>query len=128
GLPGDAGFWQMPNELFDINWDLLDEQGVIAITNSVGLERSPRLTAREAAALLAGLQLASTIPGVGDSALFAGLLAQLARGAGHPHVFAGVLAHLARGASSAPAEMILASAPVDEARNAVSAALRERVA
>ncbi len=42
GLPGDAGFWQMPNELFDINWDLLDEQGVIAITNSVGLERSPR--------------------------------------------------------------------------------------
>ena len=111
GLPGDGGYWQMANDLFDIDWDLLDERGIIVITNSVGLERSPRLTAREAAALLAGLQLASTIPGVGDTDLFAGLLAKLARGA-----------------SSAPAEMILASAPVDEARNAVSAALRERVA
>ncbi len=111
GLPGDGGYWQMANDLFDIDWDLLDERGIIVITNSVGLERSPRLTAREAAALLAGLQLASTIPGVGDTDLFAGLLAKLARGA-----------------SSAPAEMILASAPVDEARNAVSEALRERVA
>ena len=111
GLPGDGGYWQMANDLFDIDWELLDERGIIVITNSVGLERSPRLTAREAAALLAGLQLASTIPGVGDTDLFAGLLAKLARGA-----------------SSAPAEMILASAPVDEARNAVSEALRERVA
>ena len=63
GLPGDGGYWQMPNELFDIDWDLLDERDTIAITNSVGLERSPKLTAREAAALLAGLQLAQTIPG-----------------------------------------------------------------
>ena len=71
GLPGDGGYWQMANDLFDIDWDLLDERGIIVITNSVGLERSPRLTAREAAALLAGLQLASTIPGVGDTDLFA---------------------------------------------------------
>ncbi|HAM13113.1 MAG TPA: WYL domain-containing protein, partial [Microbacterium sp.] len=55
GLPGDSGYWQMANELFDIDWDLLDERDLIAITNSVGLERAPRLTAREAAALLAGL-------------------------------------------------------------------------
>ena len=61
GLPGDSGYWQMANELFDIDWDLLDERDLIAITNSVGLERAPRLTAREAAALLAGLQLAATI-------------------------------------------------------------------
>jgi len=111
GLPGEAGFWQMPNELFDINWDLLDEQGVIAITNSVGLERSPRLTAREAAALLAGLQLARAIPGVGDTELFAGLLAKLSRGT-----------------SAAPADVIVASEPVDEVRSAVAEALRERVA
>ena len=26
GLPGDGGYWQMPNELFDIDWELLDEQ------------------------------------------------------------------------------------------------------
>jgi proteasome accessory factor C len=111
GLPGDAGFWQMPNELFDINWDLLEEQDLIVITNWVGLERSPKLTAREAAALLAGLQLARTIPGVGDTELFAGLLAKLSRGS-----------------SAAPADVIVASEPVDEVRSAVADALRRRVA
>ena len=43
----------MANDLFDIDWDLLDEQDLIVITNTVGLERTPRLSAREAAALLA---------------------------------------------------------------------------
>ncbi|WP_243074711.1 YafY family protein [Microbacterium sp. SS28] len=111
GLPGDSGFWQMPNELFDIDWDLLTQQDLIVITNSVGLERSPKLTAREAAALLAGLQLARTIPGVGDSEIFAGLLAKLSRGA-----------------SAAPAEVIVASEPVDEVRSIVASAVRERLA
>src|SRR6185437_5074990 len=53
--PGDAGYWQMPNDLFDIDWELLDEQDTIVITNTVALERAPKLTAREAAALLAKL-------------------------------------------------------------------------
>ncbi len=81
GLPGERGYWQLPHDLFDIDWDLLDRDDVIAITNTVGLERSPRLTAREAAALLAGLQLARSLPGFGDSELVTGLLAKLARGA-----------------------------------------------
>ena len=100
GLPGDRGYWQMAYDLFDIDWDLLDERDLIVITNSVGLERSPKLTAREAAALLAGLQLARSIPGVGDTDLYAGLLAKLARGA-----------------SGTPAEVILASEPVDAVRD-----------
>ncbi len=111
GLPGDGGFWQMPNELFDIDWELLEQRDIVVITNSVGLERSPKLTAREAAALLVGLQLARTIPGVGDTDLFAGLLAKLARGA-----------------SSTPAEVILAPEPVDQVRDLVAAALRRQVA
>lgn len=111
GLPGESGFWQMANDLFDIDWDLLDERDLIVITNSVGLERTPRLTAREAAALLAGLQLAATLPGVGDSGIVQGLLAKLARGA-----------------SSAPAELIVAPDAVDDLRIAVAAALRDRVA
>lgn len=111
GLPGDGGYWQMANDLFDIDWDLLDTQDIIVITNSVGLERSPKLTAREAAALLAGLQLARTIPGVGDTDLFTGLLAKLARGA-----------------SSTPAEVIVAPGPVDTVRDAVAGALRRGVA
>lgn len=111
GLPGDSGYWQMANELFDIDWDLLDERDLIVITNSVGLERAPRLTAREAAALLTGLQLAATIPGVGDSELYAGLLAKLARGA-----------------SRTPAEVVVASEPVDAVRRLVAEALARQVA
>jgi len=111
GLPGDRGYWQMANDLFDIDWDLLDERDLIVITNSVGLERAPKLTAREAAALLAGLQLARSIPGVGDTELYAGLLAKLARGA-----------------SGIPAEVILATEPVDAVRDLVSDALRRGVA
>ena len=111
GLPGERGYWQMANDLFDIDWDLLDEQDLIVITNSVALERSPKLTAREAAALLAGLQLARSIPGVGDTDLSAGLLAKLSRGA-----------------SATPAEVILAPEPVDAVRDLVAEALRQRVA
>jgi proteasome accessory factor C len=111
GLPGEGGFWQLPNDLFDIDWDLLDERDLIVITNSVGLERAPRLTAREAAALLAGLQLARSLPGVGDSDVITGLLAKLARGA-----------------SSAPADVIVAPGPVDDVRVVVDAALKRGVA
>lgn len=111
GLPGEAGYWQLPNELFDIDWDLLDREEIIAITNTVGLERSPRLTAREAAALLAGLQLARTLPGVGDNELVTGLLAKLARGA-----------------SATPAAVIVAPGPVDGVRDVVDRALRAHVA
>ncbi len=111
GLPGDGGFWQMANDLFDIDWDLLDAHDRISITHSVGLERTPRLTAREAAALLAGLQVAAALPGVGDSGVVQGLLAKLARGAGQT-----------------PAEVIVAPAPVDEVRTTVADALRRGVA
>lgn len=109
GLPGDSGFWQMANDLFDIDWALLEEQDRVVITNAVGLERTPKLTAREAAALLAGLQVARSIPGVGDTEAYAGLLAKLSRGA-----------------SSAPADVIVAPGPVDAVRKAVATALRQQ--
>ena len=81
GRPGDSGFWQLPHDLFDIDWDLLDTQDRIALTQTVGLEQAPRLTAREAAALLAGLQLAAGLPGIAGSPVLAGLLTKLSRGA-----------------------------------------------
>jgi proteasome accessory factor C len=111
GRPGDGGYWQLPNDLFDIDWDLLDQQDRIALTHTVGLEHAPRLTAREAAALLAGLQLTGSLPGLGDSDIVGGLLAKLSRGAG-----------------TTPAEVIVAPAPVDAARDTVDAALRAGVA
>lgn len=111
GLPGDSGYWQQPHELFDINWDLLDQDGVIEITNDVGLRRVPRFTAREAAALLAGLQMVAAVPAVSDSGLVAELLAKLSRAA-----------------ADAPADVVIAPGAVDEVRDAVSEALRRRVA
>lgn len=111
GLPGDSGYWQQPHELFDINWDLLDEEDIIEITNDVGLRRVPRFTAREAAALLAGLQMVAAVPAVSDSGLVAGLLAKLARAA-----------------ADAPADVVIAPSAVDEVRDAVSAALSRGVA
>lgn len=111
GLPGDSGYWQQPHELFDINWDLLDQEDTIEITHDVGLRRVPRFTAREAAALLAGLQMVAAVPAVSDTGLVAGLLAKLASAA-----------------SSAPADVVIAPVAVDEVRGVVSEALRRRVA
>lgn len=111
GLPGEDGWYQMPNEMFDIDWDLLEEHDVILIKEKVALDRAPRLTAREAAALLAGLQLARGIPGVADTEVYARLVEKLARGA-----------------SGAPAELVVAPEPVDEVRSLVSCALTARVA
>ncbi|CAI7678224.1 unnamed protein product, partial [Penicillium discolor] len=97
GLPGEAGYWQQPQEMFDINWDLLDLEDVIEITNDVALRRVPRFTAREAAALLAGLQMVAAVPAVSDSGLVAGLISKLSRGA-----------------ADAPADVVVAPTAVDE--------------
>lgn len=101
GLPGG-----MDNELFSIDWDAFDEQDEIVLVNVVAFERAPRLTSREAAALLAGLQLAQAVPLVAEQGVVAGLIAKLARGAG-----------------AAPGELVLAPDPVDDVRATVSDAL-----
>ncbi|MGL3150776.1 helix-turn-helix transcriptional regulator [Microbacterium sp. A82] len=111
GLPGEDGFWQQPQEMFDINWDLLDQEDIIEITNEVGLRRVPRFTAREAAALLTGLQMVAAVPAVAGSGLVAGLLAKLSRAA-----------------ADAPAEVVIAPTRVDNVRNLVSAAVDQQVA
>ena len=111
GLPGDSGYWQPPQELFDIDWDLLDQQDVIEITNGVALRRVPRFSAREASALLAGLQLVASVPAVADSGLVAGLIGKLSRGA-----------------ADAPADVVVVPGAVDEVRSLVSQALRDQVA
>jgi proteasome accessory factor C len=111
GLPGEGGYWQQPHELFDINWDLLDDEGIIEITNDVGLRRVPRFTAREAAALLAGLQMVAAVPAVSDSGLVSGLLAKLSRAA-----------------ADAPADVVIAPSGVDEVRDVVARALSSGVA
>lgn len=111
GLPGEGGYWQQPHEMFDINWDLLDDEDIIEITNQVGLRRVPRFTAREAAALLAGLQMVAAVPAVAGSGLVSGLFAKLSRAA-----------------ADAPADVVVVPSAVDEVRDIVSAALDRSVA
>lgn len=111
GLPGDSGYWQLPQEMFDIDWDLLDEHDVIEITNDVALRRVPRFTAREAAALLAGLQMVASVPAVSESGLVSGLMAKLSRGS-----------------ADAPLDLVVAPVAVSEVQTVVSRALHEGVA
>lgn len=111
GLPGESGYWQLPQEMFDIDWDLLDEHDIIEITNDVALRRVQRFTAREAAALLAGLQTVAAVPAVAESGLVAGLMAKLSRGS-----------------AGAPPALVVAPVEVTEVQDVVSRALHEGVA
>lgn len=54
GIPGDSGLYQH-QDLFDINWDAYEEHDVVELWNHVGLDATPRFSAREAATLVAGL-------------------------------------------------------------------------
>jgi proteasome accessory factor C len=80
GIPGVTKTYG-PEDLFDIDWDALDDRDEIVITNRVVIDDAPRFSAREAAALIAGLQYLQAIPGAADSDVLAGLIAKLARGA-----------------------------------------------
>ncbi len=80
GVPGDtAGY--LHGDLFDIDWGALEDHDEIVLTNRVAIDDAPRLSAREAAALIAGLQSIARLPGVGESVALRGLIDKLARGA-----------------------------------------------
>jgi len=80
GVPGDSATYQH-NDLFDISWDDLEERDEIVLTNRVAIDDSPRFSAREASALIAGLQYLSTLPEYGEHGAVHTLIAKLARGA-----------------------------------------------
>ncbi|GGF32592.1 helix-turn-helix transcriptional regulator [Subtercola lobariae] len=80
GVPGETAQYQH-GDLFDIAWDDFEESDEIQITHRVALDDSPRFSAREAAALIAGLQYLQALPESLDSSVLSGLMAKLARGA-----------------------------------------------
>lgn len=80
GVPGDTTQYQH-GDLFDISWDDFDERDEIVITHMVALDDSPRFSAREAAALIAGLQYLQSLPENVDSGVYSSLMDKLARGA-----------------------------------------------
>lgn len=80
GIPGDTAMYQ-PDDLFDIAWDEFEDNDEIVLTNLVAIDDSPRFSAREAAALIAGLQYLSALPENADREAIATLTAKLSRGA-----------------------------------------------
>ena len=79
GVPGSDSNYQH-GDLFDIDWDAFDQNEII-ITQLVAIDDSPRFSAREASALIAGLQYLQSLPENVDSAAYSSLAAKLARGA-----------------------------------------------
>lgn len=80
GVPGDTSSYQH-GDLFDIAWDAFEDDDEIVITNLVAIDDAPRFSAREAAALIAGLQYLSSLPEVADRTAVDSLMAKLSRGA-----------------------------------------------
>lgn len=80
GIPGPDGMY-MPYDLFDIDWDLFLHDRVVKVTNHVELTRAPRLTAREAATLIAGLQYIEALAGSSDKRSIKTLREKLSAGA-----------------------------------------------
>ncbi|QEO10028.1 helix-turn-helix transcriptional regulator [Protaetiibacter larvae] len=80
GIPGDTASYQH-EDLFDIDWDAFLDDDEIAITQHVGIDDAPRFSAREAAALIAGLQYLQALPENADRATLRGLVAKLSHGA-----------------------------------------------
>jgi len=80
GVPGETTQYQH-GDLFDISWDDFDDRDEIVITHKVALDDSPRFSAREAAALIAGLQYLQSLPENIDGGVYSSLMDKLARGA-----------------------------------------------
>ena len=80
GVPGDTSQY-LPGDLFDIEWGQFEADDTIVLTHLVAIEDSPRFSAREAAALIAGLQYLSSLPENADGEAIASLMAKLSRSA-----------------------------------------------
>lgn len=79
GVPGETASYQH-GDLFDIAWDDFEDNDQIVLTNMVAIDDSPRFSAREATAFIAGLQYLSSLPEYADRAAIATLSAKLTKG------------------------------------------------
>ncbi|WP_110589157.1 helix-turn-helix transcriptional regulator [Microbacterium suaedae] len=102
-----GGFYT--GEMFDLDWERLEEDDIVRLTRTVGIERVQRFTTREAAALIAGLQLVAAAPGAADAETLDALRSKLSRGAGGGDL-----------------GVVTVDSPVDELRTLLSQAVRDR--
>jgi proteasome accessory factor C len=79
GVPGETKQYQH-EDLFDIQWDEFETNDTIVLTNLVAIDEAPRFSAREAAALIAGLQYLSSVPDIAERDAISSLMAKLTRG------------------------------------------------
>lgn len=79
GVPGETRQY-LHGDLFDIQWDEFENNDTIVLTHLVAIDDSPRFSAREAAALIAGLQYLSALPENSDRDAISSLMAKLTRG------------------------------------------------
>jgi proteasome accessory factor C len=80
GIPGETGVYQH-EDLFDINWDLFEQENTVELWKHIGVESTPKFSAREAAALVAGLQYISGIVPDQDRTTVEKLVTKIALGA-----------------------------------------------
>lgn len=83
GIPGETRQY-LHGDLFDILWDEFETNDRIVLTHQVAIDDSPRFSAREAAALIAGLQYLCALPHNADTDAIASLMAKLTRGSSAP--------------------------------------------
>jgi proteasome accessory factor C len=82
GIPGENLAYSHL-DLFDIDWDLFEEQRLITFWNTVAIDHSPRFTAREASALIAGLQYLAAHPAYSGREDIDEVLGKIKRGSSH---------------------------------------------
>lgn len=109
GVPGQTHQY-LHGDLFDIQWDEFEANDRIVLTHQVAIDDSPRFSAREAAALIAGLQYLSALPENADRDAIASLMAKLTRGA-----------------SAAPSQLAVSSRVSGDAITVIQSAVREGV-
>ncbi|GAA2188126.1 YafY family protein [Leucobacter alluvii] len=68
GVPGETMNYQ-DEDLFDIDWDALEQQDLVSLTRTVAVDDAPRFAPMETAALIAGLQALTSMLGPEDAAL-----------------------------------------------------------
>ncbi len=80
GIPGETKQYQH-GDLFDIAWGEFLDKDIIVLTHQVAIDEVPRFSAREAAALIAGLQYLAALPEHNNRDAITSLMAKLTRGA-----------------------------------------------
>ena len=110
GIPGDSAAY-LHADLFDIDWDGLESEGIIRFQQTIVIDQQPQLAPRELAALIAGLQYLAAHPRYGEREDVQRLLTKLRDASGHP----GADAMVVKSARVDTQHAVLASA-IDEGR------------